>query len=249
MAPAPAPAARSHPRTSGHPVHVRSRVPVRPARQRGGGAAGAGDARAASSSSWGRLVTPVTSNRLVSAVPAPSKCTRNSALMRRVASNSSPVRRARNEPISPTKITAGWWHRPQQTARAPSSRRPHPLGRQRGRQRGRADADGGGLCCAGNALADHRLAGPQRAQQQQALVWLAKAVEQLSVQRPHIHGRPARALGAAGTSASDSSSAVYCRRKHRLLQQPRLCVVAHVPRAFLSPGRRRVGRPSAPPRP
>jgi hypothetical protein len=154
-----APAARSHPRTSGHPVHVRPRVPVRPARQRGGGAVGAGHARAASSSSWGRLVTPVTSSRSLSAVPAPSKCTRNPALMGRVALNSPPVRRVSSESISSTKITAGWWHRPQQTARAPSSRRPHPLGRQRGR----ADADEGGLCCAGNALADHRLAGPQRA--------------------------------------------------------------------------------------
>mmetsp|Transcript_31891 Transcript_31891/g.73267 ORF Transcript_31891/g.73267 Transcript_31891/m.73267 type:complete len:418 (-) Transcript_31891:59-1312(-) len=61
--------------------------------------------RAASSSSWGRLVAPITKTRPF--VPVPSSCTKNSVLIRRLASFSSALRWVNKESISSINTTDG----------------------------------------------------------------------------------------------------------------------------------------------
>lgn len=67
--------------------------------------------RAASSSSWGRFVAPMRRSLSLGSVAAPSSCTRNSVLTRRVESWSPSERWQSSESISSTKITAGRWPR------------------------------------------------------------------------------------------------------------------------------------------
>ena len=62
---------------------------------------------AASSSSCGRFVAPMTNTRPCPEVPVPSSCTRNSVLIRRLASFSSAFRCVKRESISSIKTTAG----------------------------------------------------------------------------------------------------------------------------------------------
>jgi hypothetical protein len=62
----------------------------------------------ASSSSWGRLVAPMTTTRASAAEATPSNCTRNSVLRRRAASCSVLLRALSRESISSMKMMDGW---------------------------------------------------------------------------------------------------------------------------------------------